>query len=169
MALDFISKEDLKEVLSKNWLTHDAMWFALSVESIGIEKTNEINKKAARNMAIVEAKRLSKVLKIENISSIKELITFMDKAFAIIVGEFMKGSYKQEDDNKLIFETKKCFAYEGVSKIGVIGDYDCGIFERIEGWFDFFKIHYSKETDEAKCLMYLRGDCVKVYTFDFSQ
>ena len=39
MGLELISKQDLKELLSKNWLTHDAMWFALTLETVGISKT----------------------------------------------------------------------------------------------------------------------------------
>ena len=167
MTLDFISKQDLKEVLSKTWLTHDAMWFALSVETIGIEKTNSINRKAARRMSQIEAKRLSKVFNIGKITNVKELIGFMQKALNIVGGEFMKYEYKIIDERTIIFDTTKCFAYEGVSKLGVISGYECGVFERMEGWFDFFNISYNKEPNEIKCLMYLHGACSKKYSFSF--
>lgn len=168
MSLDFISKENLKEVLSKGWLTHDAMWFSLSVETFGIEKTNIINRKSAHSMAVIEAKRFSKAINIQKFSNMLELIDFLDKIFTIIVGDFMNGTYKQIGDNKILFETTKCFAFEGVSKIGVISDYECGIFERIEGWFDYFKISYSKKPNDLKCLMHKYGECLKEYTLKFS-
>ena len=168
MTLDFISKQDLKEVLSKNWLTHDAMWFALSVETIGMEKTNAINRKAAHSMAQIEAKRMSKVFNIGKITNVQELKGFMEKTLNIVSGEFMKYDYKIIDERTIIFDSLNCFAYEGVNKLGVISDYECGIFERIEGWFDYFNIRYTKEPNEIKCLMHLYGSCSKKYTFTFS-
>jgi len=52
----------LKELLIKNWMTHDAMWFYHSVQSFGMEKTNVVNRAAVRSMAGVEIKRLRKAL-----------------------------------------------------------------------------------------------------------
>jgi hypothetical protein len=57
-ALDHLEKRDIKELLSKGWITHDAMWFAHSLSEIGIERTNVINKAAIASMAAIEVGRL---------------------------------------------------------------------------------------------------------------
>ena len=38
--------KDLKELLVKCWMTHDAMWFLHTLNDGGIEKANKINKAA---------------------------------------------------------------------------------------------------------------------------
>lgn len=39
-ALERLEKKEIKEILSKGWITHDAMWFAHALKDLGIEKTN---------------------------------------------------------------------------------------------------------------------------------
>ena len=34
-----LEKNELKELLNKNWMTHDAMWFYNCLQECGIEKT----------------------------------------------------------------------------------------------------------------------------------
>jgi hypothetical protein len=57
-----LSKNELKEILNKNWMTHDAMWFYNCLQEFGIEKTNKINKAAIRDMAVIEIKRIQKAV-----------------------------------------------------------------------------------------------------------
>ncbi len=42
--MELLSKEELKEILIKGWMTHDAMWFLHFLRKTGIETTNKINK-----------------------------------------------------------------------------------------------------------------------------
>ena len=57
-ALKQISKPALRDLLLSNWMTHDAMWFASSARLCGVEKTNVVNRGAAKAMGEVEAQRL---------------------------------------------------------------------------------------------------------------
>lgn len=41
--LDTIDKKQLKEVLIKSWITHDAMWVYHTAREFGMERTNTIN------------------------------------------------------------------------------------------------------------------------------
>ena len=52
-----VENDELKELLVKGWMTHDAMWFYHSLQEFGIEKTNKINKAAIRDMSAIEIKR----------------------------------------------------------------------------------------------------------------
>jgi hypothetical protein len=95
-GLDKISKRELREVLTKGWMTHDAMWLMHSIEELGIETANKLNISAVRSMSMIEIKRLQKVLGYEddNLARFESLVTFLKEAFGLIKADFMKfGSY----------------------------------------------------------------------------
>jgi hypothetical protein len=41
--VELISKKELKEILIKGWMTHDAMWLLHCLRKTGIETTNKSN------------------------------------------------------------------------------------------------------------------------------
>ena len=59
-GLDKIGKRELRELLTKGWMTHDAMWFMHTIQDLGIETANKINIAAVRSMSMIEIKRLQK-------------------------------------------------------------------------------------------------------------
>ena len=65
----------------------------------------------------------------------------------------MKFSYDFSIENELHFEMHKCFAYEGMIRIGVLDDYICGIHDRIEGWIEGLGIKYEVSPQIDGCLM----------------
>ncbi|KKL48447.1 hypothetical protein LCGC14_2325460 [marine sediment metagenome] len=65
-------------------MTHDAIWFKLSFENIGIDKTNQINREAARSMAKIEILRLLKALNLKRPESINDLLDMIHGALSII-------------------------------------------------------------------------------------
>ena len=44
-----LETEELKQLLIKCWMTHDAMWFRHCVEVCGIEKTNRMSESSTRS------------------------------------------------------------------------------------------------------------------------
>ena len=42
--MEKLDKKEIREFFSKNWMTHDAMWFGSVMRELGAEKANEINK-----------------------------------------------------------------------------------------------------------------------------
>ena len=159
----------VKQLIIKNWMTHDAMWFYHSMNEIGIEATNKINRKAVRSMAVIEAKRLKKLLGVSSIETFDDLTEFFARAFETIQGDFMELEYSFPEHNLIHGEWKpeKCFAYQGIKKIGAIDHYECGIFERIEGWFDGLGIKYTVEPKVTTCMMHTEGRCYQNYRFFF--
>ena len=65
------------------------------------------------------------------------------------------------------WETERCFAHEGVSKLGMIDRYECGIFDRLEGWLESLGIEYKATPEIDGCFMHRRGRCVREYRFAF--
>jgi hypothetical protein len=51
--------------------------------------------------------------------------------------------------------------------MGVIDDYQCAIFTRIEGWFEALGIEYNVNPELNGCLMHTNGKCDRTYTLNF--
>lgn len=164
--LEKLEKQELIELLNKNWMTHDAMWFRMCLKEVGIEKTNLINKAAVREMAKIEARRILKVLDVKSVNSMDKLKSFFENSFHLIKADFMKfqGVF---NENTLTWATKTCFAHDGIQRLGIIDQYECGIFERLHGWFEELNIDYTFEPKSDGCLMYENGKCTKTFSFEF--
>lgn len=161
--------KELKELLLKCWMTHDGMWFYHCQKECGMEKTNKINKSTIKSLAKIEIKRIQKAFDIGKINSFKELQNIVDKAFEVFKADFMGFTYNFPNKNQLQFEINKCFAYEGMKRIGVIDQYECGIFYRIESWFDALNINYEVTTQIEGCLMHTNVECHRDFTFSFNK
>ncbi len=159
--LDRISKEDLRELLNKGWMTHDAMWFYHCFQEVGIEKTNKINRAAVRSMAMIEVKRMRKFIGLEKVESYDDLERLVQGAFEMIKPDFMKFSYTFPGDNIIRWEAKECFAYDGINGLGLIDQYECGILDRAYGWLDGMGLQYSVTPDLNGCMMHSDGKCVR--------
>lgn len=157
-----MDKNEVKEFFSKNWLTHDAMWYGSCVQEIGPEKANQLNKGAVRLMAGIEIKRILKLMdRPENykIKNFDDLSNIIETAFNTVQTSFMNFNFSFPAENLLRGEFKYCFAYEGVKKFGLIDSYDCGIVERVKGWLDGLGVRYTS-TDFTGCLMHQCGECI---------
>ncbi len=159
-TLATVDKEQLHALLLRGWMTHDAMWFANAVQELGIEGANKLNRSAVHGMAAVEAKRISKLLGLSTVSGSGELRQFVDAATELVIPDFMDFSADWSDDGTSVcFAITKCFAFDGVSMLGVAAEYECGIFERIYGWLDAFGVDYQVTPAGPQCLMHHSGHC----------
>lgn len=158
---DKLEKSEVKELLNKCWMTHDAMWFYHCLREVGIETTNKINLAAVRSMSVIEIKRIRKLLGVEKrkIDTFEELIALVEGAFAIVKADFMNFSYSVPEKNVIRWDMQQCFAHDGVSQIGAISGYQCGIIERIKGWLDGLGVSYSIVPEINGCLMHAHGKC----------
>lgn len=171
--LEKFERKEIKEFLSKGWMTHDAMWFYHCLNEFGIEKTNKMNLAAVRSMSDIEIKRLKKILGIpkdRGIETFDELKSFTEKTQQLVIPEFMKFTYSFPEENvmQVGFEPGKCFAYQGIQMLGVIDDYRCGVLLRISCWFDGLGLDYSADPDGTElCMMHAQGKCFREYRFNF--
>jgi len=161
-------KDELKELLIKGWMTHDAMWFYHCLQECGIEKTNRINKAAIRTMSAIEIKRIQKAAGAGDLDTFDGFKRFFEITMQIVKGEFMQFAYSMPAKNKMHGEWEgSCFAYEGVKALGVIDRYECGIMLRIETWLDTLGIKYEVEPKVTGCMMHTDGKCLRDYKFFF--
>jgi hypothetical protein len=164
-----LGKHELKELLNKNWMTHDAMWFRNCLQEFGIEKTNQLNKAAIRDMSAMEIKRIQKAVGAAQINTFDEFKRFFDIAMEIATGKFMKYKYSMPAKNWLHGEWESCFAYEGMKALGVSDRYECGLLFRINTWLTTLGIKYEIEPKLTGCMMHTAGKCVWDYRFFFEK
>jgi hypothetical protein len=167
MKIKSLDKQELKELLVKCWMTHDGLWFYHSLQESGIEKTNRINQAAARAIGAVEAKRIMKAFGMEKVKTFEELREFVDQGFDLVRGDFMEFIFDCTTDNVLHVDTIRCFAFEGITKMGAIDGYDCGIFARVSGWFDGMGIEFDVVPPLQGCMMHAEGKCFRDFKFKF--
>ena len=75
-----LETKELKELLIKCWMTHDAMWFYHCFQECGIEKTNRINRAAVKAVAAVESRRLKKAIGADQFEAFSEFWEFFQTA-----------------------------------------------------------------------------------------
>lgn len=163
-----LSTEELKSLLIRNWLTHDAMWFAGSVEELGIEAANRLNRRAVRGMSTVEALRILKATGLDGVRTIGDLRRFVDTAVNLVIPSAIEFAIEWDlDGSSMSFEVTRCFAFEGVTALGVAGTYECGIFERVTGWLGALGVQHEMVPDEVLCTMHHHGWCRRRFLLEF--
>ncbi|MGO9005093.1 MAG: DUF6125 family protein [Beijerinckiaceae bacterium] len=160
-----IDPQQLQQLLIRNWMTHDAMWFRHCAEQCGMEKTNAINRAAVRSMAAVEIRRIMKLVGIDEVRSMAALRNLIDTAASLLKGDFMDFAWSYPAPEAVRWDIRRCFAFEGVSKLGLIAQYECGIFERLQGWFDALGLAYEVQPVITGCMMHSHGACFREYRF----
>jgi hypothetical protein len=168
-----ISKEEIRELLGKGWLTHDGMWFYAVSSELGVDTANRLNKAAIKAMAPFEVNRLKKVIGLhENqLTSIETLIEFLPAGMQMIlpVSVFSKLHFMVMPGNVIRWEWEdgECFAYKGMSRIGVIAKYECGVMYRVECWLELLGLKFTPVPQTVNCRMHTQGHCSGEFRFQF--
>jgi len=165
--IDKIDKRDLRELITKGWMTHDAMWFYHTLQEFGIEKTNKINLAAVQSMSVIEAKRLKKAagMKKETVDSFEEFKDLMESFFSLVKVDFMDFYWSSPEKNLFLWGYHKCWAHDGISKLGVIDKYRCGVILRVTTWFEALGVAYCVKPEWNGCLMHTIGKCAGEFRF----
>jgi len=143
-------------------MTHDGSWFYNCVKELGIDQANSLNKGAIKALSVIEVQRVIKALGDEKIKieTFEQLKNFFDDGFSVIKGDFMDFNYSFPAKNIMHWEMNKCFAYEGMKRIGLTEKYECGLLYRIGCWLDVLGIKYKLEPKFEECLLYSQEKCV---------
>ena len=163
-----LSKNEIREVFSKNWMTHDAMWYGACVQELGQATANQLNKAAVRSMAGVEILRVVKLMERDPAppDDFQELAEIIETTFGLVHAKFMNFDFTFPEKNLLRGRFHECFAHKGLSRYGMIEGYDCGIVVRIQGWLEALGVSYVMEPLFEGCLMHQCGECDISFRFD---
>jgi hypothetical protein len=132
------------------------------LQEFGVEVTNKINKSAIKSLSSIELKRIKSILGFKkNIENFEEFSLFFIEASKLMIPDFMNVKFSFPEENKMTweFDNGKCFAYAGVKRLGVIGQYECGPLYRIKCWLQGFRIKYKFNPEIEGCIMPLNGNC----------
>ncbi len=172
--LEDITRDDLRELLGKGWLTHDGMWFYTVNSQFGAEVASRLNKLAIKAMTPFEVQRLLRILDLQP-GEIKDAIAvrnFLAAAMSLILPDSVTDTLNMEvaAGNTLLYHWKKddCFAYKGMSRIGVIDQYECGVMYRIECWLHELGLQFRAQPELTKCQMREKGYCQGEYELFFA-
>ena len=157
------------DLLSKGWLTHDAMWVTAVYEEYGGEIASKLNTRAIQLMTPIEVKRFQKALNLPKVDTFENLQQFINGAFAIVSGDFTEFQISYPRHNILHWQSVQCFAYDGIKQMGMIEHYQCGIIERVEGWLKSLNIEYEILPEIKGCNMHNIGACKLDIQFYFDQ
>ncbi|MHA1478636.1 MAG: DUF6125 family protein [Promethearchaeota archaeon] len=166
---DQLNKYQLKELLVKCWMTHDGSWFYTCVNEFGIETANKLNKAAIKSLSLIEVQRVQKALGVEiaKVKTFEQLKTFISNGFSILKGDFMNFNYTFPRHNVLHWEMGKCFAYEGMKRIGIKEKYECGLIYRLGCWLSVLGVEFKLVPEINECLLHSQEKCVGDMIFNF--
>lgn len=167
--LSKIDKKELRNLLTKGWMTHDAMWLFHTLQECGMETANRINSAAIKSMSAIEIQRIKKAMglpKDYRVETFDQLVEIMEGAFELVKGDFMKFAFSMPAKNVTRWQWDACFAHEGVTALGAIDQYQCGIMLRIEGWLKGLGVSYKLNPEIDGCLMHRNGECKGEIVFD---
>lgn len=160
-----IEWSELKELLLKCWMTHDGMWFYHCMQEFGIEKANATNKAAIKSLAAIEIDRIQKAFGLTKVETLQDVRDLCNAAFGVLTDKFMGFEYSFPSENVLSWEMKKCFAYAGMKRLGVIDRYECGVIYRVACWFNSLGITYTLTPRIDRCIMHSSGSCRGEFAF----
>ncbi|MBW1708833.1 MAG: hypothetical protein JRG97_02910 [Deltaproteobacteria bacterium] len=167
MPLKKLSHEEIRGILIKNWMTHDALWFGEAAMRFGMAEASPMNLRVCRQLGRIEFRRLMKAVNASNPKDFSEYMELFEMGREVFVPDFMEFQTEYPGDDSQVVHVLDCFAHKGMERAGLIADYECGIFERIEGWLDAMELKYTRTPDLSRCLKF-KGEVCKVYVrFDF--
>jgi hypothetical protein len=162
-----LGPEQLRNLLMKNWMTHDALWYGEVAKELGMAEASPMNLRVCRKLGQIEFSRLMKMVGAsppKHMGQYRELFELGQRAF---FPDFVTVQIDYPEHDTQVFHVLDCFAHKGMEKAGLLADYECGIFERIEGWFDAMDLKYARTPDLSRCLKFLGKDCKVTLQFRF--
>jgi len=161
-SVDDLTKKEIIDLLGSCWMTHDGMWFYQAMQAFGMAEANRLNKAAIAMLAPLEIGRMKKFFGIdkEKIETFGELKEFFYNTTPLFLPDFMNASFSfpRENTFRWEFKPKSCFAYKGISRIGVIEDYECGVIHRVLCWLSALGVDYTAP-EVVRCRMIDSDTC----------
>lgn len=122
--IEDLSKEELIEFLadaSKNWLTHDGIWFRTVEDKYGLDVAMDLDTKAWEKFTVIEAKRIMKRLGLKPGGGIPALVQALKfRLYALINVQ----EISEMDETHCIFRMNKCRVQDARKRQG-LPDFPC--------------------------------------------
>jgi hypothetical protein len=150
-------------LLLKCWMSHDARWFMAVAQAFGLEAASRLNQAAAREDGKVEARRVLRALDLPNPATLAEALVVQEVLASLLTRDLVEYHIVSIGEDAFQFRIGRCFAHENVTRAGVGGEYECGIFARVAGWWEAFELPFEMAPPLGRCLKALGQECA--FTF----
>lgn len=167
MAWKKLDRHELKRILIQNWMIHDGLWYNEVASRFGMGEASPMNVRICRKLGAIECARLMKMAGAPSPRNMVEYRELFELAADVFVPEFQTVQVEYQSNDTQVFRTVECFAHKAMEKTGLLPDYECGIFVRIEGWFDAMGLKYTRTPDLSRCLKFKGQDCIITVKFSF--
>lgn len=160
-----LSKEAIRDLLGKGWLTHDGMWFIHAAAALGVDQANELNRAAIRSMSEIEVRRLIEALEVDpaGLTTSGDICRFLTDGLALLlpdsVSSRIRVSVAAPATVRVEWEDGECFAYKGMKRAGLLDGYECGVLYRIVCWLEALGVRHEPDPPVGHCQMRGRGSC----------
>jgi len=118
IRLEELPKQTLVELVrmySQNWQTLDGLWFQNVELEYGLEAAVKLDLKNWARQALIEAKRIRKVLKVDEggLASVLKVLSLMSWQLSSPI-----FSYEEESPRRIVFYYSRCPVQEGRKRQG---------------------------------------------------
>jgi hypothetical protein len=162
-----LNRTELRDILIRNWMTHDSLWYGEVASKFGINEASPINLRVCRSLGRIEYRRLMKMVGASPPRDMAEYRKLFEVGKEVFFPNFVEIRIEYPGSGSQVFHVLDCFAHRGMEKAGLLPDYECGIFERIEGWFDAMGLKYTRAPDLSRCLKFKGEECTITVKFHF--
>ena len=162
--LDRLTREQVRDLVAKGWLTHDGMWFDEAARSLGIDAANDLNRAAIRAMAPFEVSRLAEALGVGPavLRDPAAVARFVAAGIRLVTPESVSAHLQVTAGDGLLhweWDPGECFAYKGMRRFGWLDGYRCGVIYRVECWLEALGVRSRGEPVVEACVMHRTGRC----------
>ncbi len=162
-----ISVAEREELLRKCWLTHDALWLYGVVERFGPEEANHLNKRVCRTIGQTEMRRLMRLAGVSEVRSREDHRRLLRLAEGLFVpSTSFAYAHESLSDGSERWTVQRCFAHEGLTRMGLLDRIECGIWERVEGWLDAMGVSYEIRPPLGSCYRLHGEQCQRSISLD---
>lgn len=140
-----------EDLIRTAWYSHDARWYNAVAAECGVQAANAANRRAIRQAGAVEARRLHARLGLPPVRSIPEFFAFTKAGRDLFVGPIVEMSLAQRDAARYEVEVTRCFAADQIGRAGLADQYECGIFDRIQGWHEGLGLPLAEDVPTTLC------------------
>lgn len=158
-----LSAEQRENLLIGSWMSHDARWFNAVAGAYGLEAANKLNRQASYELGRVEARRIVSAAQLTDVQSRDRYLLTQETIISVLGPNLLGYELELRDDDGWEIRVERCFAFENVTRAGIAGQYECGIFPRVTGWMDSLGLHYEMTPAIGACLRARGNACAYAF------
>ena len=151
-TMNTLPAETREDLIRRAWYSHDARWYMLVAREFGFEVANRLNHAAVRAIGELEATRLARATGTSPARSVDDFLAFMDGGRQIYVAPpLIELAARKTSEHEYEIDITRCFVAQNITKAGIGDQYECAVFDRVQGWHNALGIPLAEEPPATHC------------------